>query len=79
GDGTVLKLLIAAGADVNKPDALGRTPLHLASLAGNAVATRVLVQAGADVCRTDVRRGATPAHYAAAFARVESIQLLLSA
>jgi len=75
----LVTLLVARGADTDAADRLGRSPLHLAALAGNAANTRVLLAAGADVGRVDARRGATAAHYAAAFARVDAIRLFCAA
>jgi len=72
----IIRLLTDAGASVDDIDRLGRGALHLAALAGNAATTRVLLQRGADPRRVDARRGATPAHYAAAFARVDAIAML---
>ena len=72
----IIRLLTDAGASVDDIDRLGRGALHLAALAGNAATTRVLLQRGADPSRVDARRGATPAHYAAAFARVDAMAML---
>ena len=72
----IISLLTDAGASVDDIDRLGRGALHLAALAGNAATTRVLLQRGADPRRVDARRGATPAHYAAAFARVDAMAIL---
>ena len=72
----IIRLLTDAGASVDDIDRLGRGALHLAALAGNAATTRVLLQRGADPRRVDARRGATPAHYAAAFARVDAMAML---
>lgn len=41
-----LRLLVAAGADVNRPDAHGRTPLALARARGHLAMARVLEAAG---------------------------------
>ena len=75
----LVEALIEAGAALDAPDRLGRSALHLAALAGNAAATRVLLKHGADMSRADARRGATPAHYAAAFARVDAVRLFCAA
>ena len=72
----IIRLLTDAGASVDDIDRLGRGALHLAALAGNPATTRVLLQRGADPRRVDARRGATPAHYAAAFARVDAMAML---
>jgi ankyrin repeat protein len=72
----IIRLLTDAGASVDDIDRLGRGALHLAALAGNPATTRVLLQRGADPSRVDARRGATPAHYAAAFARVDAMAML---
>lgn len=45
----LLRLLIAAGADVNHTDADGCTPLYRACTAFNTEGARLLVEGGADV------------------------------
>ena len=52
----LLRLLIAAGADVNHADADGCTPLYRACTAFNTEGARLLVEGGADVKRRWKRR-----------------------
>ena len=54
-----VKDLHSAGGDVNTKDALGRTPLHIATEKGYADVAMFLVENGADVNLTDVN-GNTP-------------------
>jgi ankyrin repeat protein len=52
GDAEMVKLLIRHGADVNRPDAWGSSPLMAATWAGQTGCVEVLLNAGADVhCR----------------------------
>ena len=44
-----LQLLIAAGANVNKKEVCGYTPLHLAVKMNNTESVDALLEAGADV------------------------------
>ncbi|GAB1315369.1 hypothetical protein MFIFM68171_05579 [Madurella fahalii] len=59
GSYACIELLLRGGADVNTRDGFGRTPLHWAAEAGNAVVVGLLVGAGADVDVAD-DHGATP-------------------
>ncbi len=43
-----MKLLIDAGADVNKADELGKTPLYWATLNGHTECAKLLRAAGAN-------------------------------
>ena len=49
----VVQVLIDAGADIEKKDSEGRTPLLLACLVGSLDIVKMLVQAGADLGVTD--------------------------
>lgn len=76
----VIRLLVAAGADVNAPDDHGSTPMHEAAEGdwGNATAVRTLLELGAAPDPTD-EHGRTPLMLAADRAEVECIMLLLDA
>ncbi len=54
-----LERLVAAGADLDRRDALGRAPLHIAAECQWADVARLLLEAGADADTPDAR-GATP-------------------
>ncbi|NXS86082.1 ANR28 phosphatase, partial [Erpornis zantholeuca] len=60
-----LNLLLNTGADFNKKDRFGRTPLHYAAANCNYQCLFALVGSGASVNDLD-ERGCTPLHYAAA-------------
>jgi len=62
GDIEAAKQAIAAGADVNATDEVGRTPLHYASANGHKEVAELLIANGADVnAKTpDDRGGQTP-------------------
>ena len=49
GDVAFLKMLLSAGADVNRGSAVGETPLMAAAITGEVECARLLVEAGADV------------------------------
>ena len=56
GDVTVVKKLIAAGADLETRDESGRTPLLVAAHFSNVEVTRVLLEAGAEPNAMDVQK-----------------------
>jgi ankyrin repeat protein len=64
-DGTIVRALVTAGADVNAVGATGVTPLHEAAARGNAELVLFLRGAGASVTAT-LDDGTTPAQLAAA-------------
>ena len=69
-----LAVCLAAGSTlaapaIQKADADGNTPLHLAVLRGDAGAVEALLKAGADASAVNAA-GATPLHYAAANERI---------
>jgi hypothetical protein len=51
--------LVQAGAAVDVPDVLGRTPLHVAVRDGRAALVERLITRGADVARRDPHLGRT--------------------
>jgi hypothetical protein len=64
GHEALVKVLIAAGADVNKADNDVRTPLYCAARYGHDAVVKVLIAAGADVNKAD-NDGQTPLSCAA--------------
>lgn len=71
-----IKLLAAAGADLNKASHSKQTPLHLAALEGRRATTAALLSLGADASVPDAG-GCSPLHLAAAGGHVEVCDLLL--
>ncbi len=57
------KILLKAGAQVNKPSTDGGTPLHAAIMGGNVAMAELLLTHGADVNASD-KYGLTPLRYA---------------
>ena len=72
------RYLLAAGVDVDVPDADQQTALHKASYKGHSGVTALLLQQGADVNAKD-HRGLTPIHEAAKKNRPFVVRLLLKA
>ncbi len=60
-----IRTLVAIGLDLNDRSCLGRTPLHLAALNGDAETARVLLELGADPSIEDLEHHSTPAGWAA--------------
>jgi ankyrin repeat protein len=82
GTGTVAERAeggtVVSGADVNRRNADGSTPLQWAVYEGDAAEARRLIAAGADVSLAN-NYGATPMSLAAVVANTEIIRLLLDA
>lgn len=74
----LVKLLLAAGADVNRAGPLGgQRPLHLAVNVGNIRAAKLLLSHDADVnARTEF--GESPLHVAARQGNVQMAELLMA-
>ncbi|MBQ9579231.1 MAG: ankyrin repeat domain-containing protein [Ottowia sp.] len=80
GNLPVVRVLLAAGADVNaQSDSLGTTPLMVAAERGNSDAVHVLLQAGAKVNTKSVEGGETALMKAAASNSPEVLRALLAA
>eukprot|EP00802_Teleaulax_amphioxeia_P004295 Tamp_04299.p1 GENE.Tamp_04299~~Tamp_04299.p1 ORF type:complete len:524 (+),score=98.60 Tamp_04299:26-1597(+) len=81
----MVKLLLAAGADVDAPDAQGRSPLHWAAMLGDDAAVVALLAAGAQVDRAsgtgpagpDTLLPLTPVAAAAMQGRVAVVRVLM--
>ena len=66
------------GADINKADDYGRTPLHVAAAADYSEMIRFLLDHGANVHVTSAGEGQTPLHYAAKNEAVQCVKILLA-
>lgn len=76
GSNMMLESLLAAGADPDAVNTLGKTALHTMVKIGNSVKLRPLIAAGADLNIQD-RGQKTPLHICAGFARVDFADHLL--
>jgi ankyrin repeat protein len=76
GDETFIKSLIERGEDVNKPNSIGSTPLHIASYTGNIKAAEVFLKHNADINASDVD-GFTPLRHAVEQNKIEIVKLLI--
>lgn len=77
-DPAMAKMVIAAGANVNKTGKSSETPLHAAAIKGRAGVAKVLIAAGASV-NTHDQDGMTPLHSAAVWGHTEMVRVLLAA
>jgi len=76
-DEAKVRLLLSKGAEVNSKQAQGRTPLFLAAMLGDGVATiRLLLGSGADPNLASAN-GQTPLSMVAARGNVEAMRLLI--
>src|SRR6476646_8483026 len=78
GSPAVVRALLAAGADPNRPDANGATALHLAAAAGNPDAVAALLEKGANPNARESEWGQTPLFFAAENDRAAAIKALLA-
>jgi ankyrin repeat protein len=76
-DSAQVHQMIAAGVDVDAPDAGGDVPLIMAAYLGHTEITRLLLEAGADVAAVDPGMKATALHAAAYAGRTEPAKLLI--
>ena len=67
-----------AGADVNKADDYGRTPLHVAVSADYSEMVRFLIENGANVHARTAGEDQTPLYYAAKNEAVQCVRILLA-
>ena len=76
GNIVAAKKHLAAGADVNAKDIVGKTPLHWAAGNEGRQVAELLIANGADV-NAQSEMG-TPLHFAAAFGHKEIVELLIA-
>lgn len=76
GDAVAVRQALLAGADVNKPDNWGRTPLIVALQQAKTDAAELLISQGASISLTDAW-GRTPLLVATQLRNTAAIQLLL--
>ena len=74
-----LRMLIAAGANVDKADKNGKTPLWIASEIGREDIVRMLIDAGAYVNMAEFLDGKTPIYIATEKKHEEIVRLLIAA
>ncbi len=73
----MLERLLAAGAQVETTDSSGNSPLMRASYKGYADVMRLLISAGAQINRRDIRHGFTALMKAAVKGHLKAVNLLL--
>lgn len=78
GSAPMVQLLLAHGADANKPNQLGTTPLMMAAAAGSLAAVQELVDHGAAVNARESAHEQTALMFAASKGRAEAIRYLIA-
>ena len=78
GDLARVREAIAGGADVNRPDGLGATPLHDAAWNGNREIAACLLEHGANVKARHAEGGSMPIAYAVIKNDLAMVELLLA-
>jgi ankyrin repeat protein len=73
GHGTVARLLVEAGADLNISDDNGWTPLHWAAKAGDVELILAMVEGDGDLLALD-REGQTPMDVLVKYERFEALE-----
>ena len=76
GHNNVVNILIGKGADLEKVDKIGWTPLILAAMRGQKDVIQLLLHKGANT-NIEGKYGETPLHYAAAYGHPDVVQVLL--
>ena len=71
----VVQLLLDGGADPNKSDKMGKTPLHWAAYFGQKDVVKLLLERGGDPDKAD-RQGITPTVVAARKRNTDVVKLL---
>lgn len=77
-DAKSVKMLSAAGADLNRRDVNGSTPLHMAAASGSSGVIKALLTGGADPSARAGQWGFVPLQDAARLRRVAAIRALMT-
>ena len=77
GHKDVVQLFLDKGADPNKADMSGFTPLHRSALEGHTYVVQLLLEQGAEPNRKTVITQSTPLHWAALMGHLDVVKLLL--
>lgn len=78
GDAALIPVLAAHGADVNRRDSFGATPLHDAAARGDVSMVNALLDCGAKIDARVPESGETPLFEAAEMGRTEAVRFLLA-
>ena len=73
----VVRELVKGGADVNRADYQGLTPLHIASQHGHGETASILIKGGADVNAVEQAHTRTALHLAVAEGHIEVLRTLI--
>ncbi len=77
-DPGIVRALVAAGLDINRPNWIGRTFLHRAAEKGDLQAAGLYLELGADLGALELEHGGTPLAAAAREGQLEMVRFLLA-